>query len=274
MAFALEKSCTAQHVPGPVLVDLPAGQAALVSCGRPSESEANEDAVGIWSNRTAAALLVVSDGMGGLRGGREASTAVIEKMSEALPHESGDDQDLRAAVVNGIESANRHLQETVAGSGATVVAALIGGNEARTIHAGDSQALLTGQRGKIKFLTPAHSQVGITEAIGLIDEEEALAHEDRNVINNYVGTPEMTLEIGTPVPLAVRDTLLVGSDGLFDNLRIAEIVELIRKGPLPKAAAALRDAALNRMATPGAGNPSKPDDLTFALYRCRSEGPR
>ena len=70
------------------------------------------------------------------------------------------------------------------------------------------------------------------------------------------------------------DTLVLGSDGLFDNLHLPEIVELIRKGPLDRCAAALADACRARMNNPEADHPSKLDDLTFVLYRRSTAGTR
>jgi serine/threonine protein phosphatase PrpC len=70
-----------------------------------------------------------------------------------------------------------------------------------------------------------------------------------------------------PLTLAAHDTVVLGSDGLFDNLRLAEIVDHVRVGPLGAAATRLREAASDRMAREQAGEPSKPDDLTFVLDR-------
>ena len=62
---------------------------------------------------------------------------------------------------------------------------------------------------------------------------------------------------------------MMGSDGLFDNLATAEITERVRRGPLGECAAALVSAVRRRMEQPRAGEPSKPDDLSFLLYRPR-----
>ncbi len=77
----------------------------------------------------------------------------------------------------------------------------------------------------------------------------------------------MRIEIGPSVAMARRDTLMLASDGLSDNLFADEIVEIVRKGPLPRAAESLRSSGSERMRDPRAGRPSKPDDLTFILFR-------
>ena len=69
----------------------------------------------------------------------------------------------------------------------------------------------------------------------MLDEDEAMYHAERHLISSMVGMADMRVEVGPVVKLALRDTLVVGSDGLFDNLFVREIVELVRKGPLQKA---------------------------------------
>jgi serine/threonine protein phosphatase PrpC len=77
----------------------------------------------------------------------------------------------------------------------------------------------------------------------------------------------MRIEVGPELELAPRDTLLVASDGVFDNMYLEEIIEQIRKGPVEEVSAALADTCLKRMRQPLDGLPSKVDDLTFIVYR-------
>ena len=57
---------------------------------------------------------------------------------------------------------------------------------------------------------------------------------------------------------------------MFDNLQPDEIAELIRKGPLLDAAVRLVELTAERMNSPVADHPSKPDDATFILFRLTS----
>ncbi len=134
---------------------------------------------------------------------------------------------------------------------------------------GDSEIVVVGQRGRLKLQTVSHSPVGYAVEAGMLDGEEALHHDERHLVSNLVGSAEMRIEVGSPLALAPRDTVLLGTDGLFDNLVFYEIVEAIRVGPLERAAQELAEAALKRMQEPVEGQPSKPDDLTFILYRRR-----
>lgn len=67
--------------------------------------------------------------------------------------------------------------------------------------------------------------------------------------------------------MAPRDTLIIASDGLFDNLLPDEIVEAVRSGPLEEAIGGLIETAQQRMAAQEGTAPCKPDDLTVIAYR-------
>ena len=245
------------------------GEAVLFTRRCPDVERANEDACALlpWGDDSGA--LVVADGVGGHPNGGDAAALVIDSLREALLAGKLAEKSLRDCVLSGIETANRRVLESGRGSMTTVAIALIRAGRARPIHVGDSGALITGQRGRLKLVTMSHSPVGYAVESGLLDEEEAVHHEERHVVSNVVGCPQMHVEIGFPRPLAPRDTVLVASDGVFDNLLPDEIVEHIRKGPLLDAAAAL-DAAVSRRMTCGRdGQPSKPDDVTFLLFRPR-----
>ena len=101
----------------------------------------------------------------------------------------------------------------------------------------------------------------------MLDREEALYRDDQHWVSNVIGSEEMRIEIGPQVAIAPRDTVLVTSDGLIDNLRVAEIVEEIRKGNLQRGIESLVEKTRKRMEVKVEGQPSKPDDFTLVLYR-------
>jgi serine/threonine protein phosphatase PrpC len=77
----------------------------------------------------------------------------------------------------------------------------------------------------------------------------------------------MRIDVGLPIELARRDTLLLASDGLTDNLHTDEIVGTVRTGPLGQTTRRLAERALGRMVSGSQDEPSKPDDLTFVIFR-------
>ena len=138
----------------------------------------------------------------------------------------------RIGIINGFESANEEVLALALGAATTLTVVEFDGQLVRYFHVGDSLSLLTGQRGKIKMQSMPHSPVGYAVEAGLLDETDAMHHEQRHVISNVIGSVDMHIEMGSAVELSPRDTLLLASDGLTDNLHMPEIVECIRKGSL------------------------------------------
>lgn len=243
------------------------GKAAIYTCGCPGRGAPNEDMADVIRLGEERAILAVADGMGGPPGGAQASEIAIHALIEAVRNADAEEDNLRAVILNTFEVANERLLEQGIGSGTTLAVVEIDGVTIRPYHAGDSVILVAGQRGKVKFQTVAHSPVGYAVESGLLDADEAIHHEDRHLVSNIVGSPRMSIEIGPTLTLAARDTVVLGSDGLFDNLHVEEVIELARKGPIEESARSIADLTLKRMTQPEPGHPCKPDDLTFILYR-------
>ena len=249
------------------LFSLAGGRATVFSTRSPGKPTVNEDAAAILPFGDSAGVLVVADGLGGHLAGEKASKLALENLRRSLAAAARSGHELRHAILNGIENANRAVAN-LAGDAATTLAIVeIQGDTVRPYHVGDSVILLVGNRGKIKLQTVSHSPVGYAVEAGLLDEQEAMHHEHRHLISNIIGAPEMRIEIGPETQMAARDTLLIASDGLADNLHVDEIVEFIRKGPLTKVTQAIAKEALHRMQNPDNESPSKPDDLTFIAFR-------
>lgn len=77
----------------------------------------------------------------------------------------------------------------------------------------------------------------------------------------------MHVELGSACPFAARDTLLLATDGLLDNVMHTEIIEIVRRGPLDKASTRLAELCSMRMAGGDLDVVGKPDDVTFLLVR-------
>ncbi len=252
----------------PSVVSFAGGQAAIFSARCPGKLTDNEDAAALVPADAECGVMAVADGLGGQPAGGSASRIVIESLRGHVGQASeGDRGFLRAAVLDAIEEANRKVLALAVGAGTTVAAAEVRGRLLRVYHVGDSAVLVVGQRGRVKMQTIAHSPVGYALEAGMLDEHEALHHEERHIVSNIVGSPDMRIEVGSEFELAPRDTVLLATDGLFDNLSTGEVIELIRRGPLDAAARRLLVLARERMETPVSGRPSKLDDLTFILFR-------
>jgi serine/threonine protein phosphatase PrpC len=252
------------------LCPIASGVAAVFTARCPDREQPNEDAVGLIQCGEASGVLAVADGFGGQPAGEQAAQLALETLAAALDESRRAGGPLRAGILDGFEKANQAVMNMGIGAATTLAVLEFDHGQARSYHVGDSLALVVGQRGKLKLQTVSHSPVGYAVEAGWLGEDEALHHEDRHIVSNMVGSPDMRIEIGSSLKLRPRDTALLGSDGLFDNLPMQEILELIRKGPLSAAAGVLATECARRMRTPRDGQPSKPDDLTFVLYRPRA----
>ena len=127
--------------------------------------------------------------------------------------------------------------------------------------------MVIGQRGAIRLQTLAHSPTGLAVEAGFLNQRDALHHHERHLVSNFLGAPNMRIDIGTEIRLRPRDTVIIASDGLMDNVHNSEIIERVRKGPLVKAADAVIALARRRMNGTATEQPSKPDDLSLILFR-------
>ncbi len=255
-----------------VLRDFCGGTAAVFSARSPGREGPNQDAAGLIPFDAESGAMLVADGVGGMRGGAQASSTTLYEMCAALEQAAGRGGPLREGILDGIESANREVATLGIGAATTLAVVELRGGRLRTYHVGDSEILVVGQRGKLKHQTVSHSPMGYAVESGLLDEKEAMRHEDRHFVFNVVGIAEMRIEMGPEIELAPRDTVLVACDGLFDNLARDEIIEILRRGSLEEAARRIVETCVARMtgALPEAGHPSKPDDLTLIAFRRES----
>lgn len=256
-------------LPEPVAHALAGGTACVFTARCPGSEGPNEDAAAVVSIGNGSGVLLVADGMGGGNVGEEASMRAISEVEAAVSvlAATTDDDMLRSAILNGIENANQSIRTELNGAGTTVAAVEIVNGAIRPYHVGDSMIVVVGGRGKIKHQTIAHSPTGYGVEAGLIEELDAIHHEDRHLVSNYVGSATMHIAIGPTITLAQRDTVLVASDGLGDNVHLHEIAEHLRKGPLDKALQRIVVLARSRMEKRENGTPSKPDDLTVVAFR-------
>lgn len=241
-------------MPAPRLVQLEGSRVAVMS--RPAEEDgSNEDAL-LVQQTPRGVLLAVADGVGGLPQGDRAARLALEAISRASVHEDW--------VVRGMDAAQASVRR-LGGACTTLVAAEVSNQRVRFIHCGDAQGIIVGARSHMKLETVSHSPTGFGLAGGFLDEDEALRHETRHLVCNLIGARPLRYEITGPTKLAKRDTIVLASDGLFDNFRVDEVAALARIRPLEQAARHLAEECDARMFSGQEG--TKPDDLTLILWR-------
>ena len=250
----------------PRQIEFVSGKAYAYTHRSPDKTSANEDSIALIAFNNDTGVMVVADGLGGLPTGSIASGIAVKCMEQVISVHD-EESNVRDTILDGYEKANKKIIEKSNGSATTLAVVELQNNQIRTYHVGDSKIIVCGQRGKIKINTVSHSPVDYAVEAGMLDEHEAVHHEERHVISNMVGSTDMSITIGSAIKLAKYDTVLIASDGVFDNFYLDEIVDIIRKGSLANAAEILVSNINRRMTSDEADIPSHPDDHSFILFR-------
>lgn len=204
--------------------------------------ERNEDAV-FASPR----LVAVADGVGGEAAGEVASRVAIEAL--ALVEKSHLDGSLEDALAGAVAEGNATIafiagvRPATAGMATTVTAVALDGDGWTVANIGDSRAYLLRDRALMR-LTRDDSLVQRLVDAGVVDEDDAREHPQRNVVTDVLdGAPERRPRIGHH-PAQAGDRVLVCSDGLSDVVSDEAIAGALATPDREAAADALLALAL------------------------------
>ena len=195
-------------------------------------------------------LYIVADGMGGHQFGEVASNAAIRIMGGNITKKfhsylySLPTQSLQEVMETSITEAHQYVQREAPGSGTTVTAALVLGQQVTIAHVGDSRAYSIYPDGRIDTITRDHSLVKRLEELGHLSKDEAENFPHRNVLIRALGQGE-TLEADIfTIPFPQGGYLMICSDGLWGVISEKEILRSINEAPtLQKACQNLVEAA-------------------------------
>lgn len=199
-------------------------------------------------------LYMVADGMGGHQFGEVASNAAIRVIAGqifrkfhsylfAIPTQQPEDS-LQEIMENAIKEAHRVVQKDAPGSGTTVTAALVVGQQLTIGHVGDSRAYVIHASGRAEQLTHDHSLVRRLEELGHLNREEAAAFPHRNVLIRALGQGEsLDVDVFT-IPFPTQGTLMLCTDGLWGVVQETDLARGLADAPnLQRASQNLVSAA-------------------------------
>ncbi|SCX86098.1 protein phosphatase [Nitrosospira sp. Nl5] len=174
-------------------------------------------------------VYIVSDGMGGHRGGALAAELTVQALTQGLSHIRSV-AGIPAETKRAFEEANRTVYEQghsgameTRGMGATAVVLLVAGSRAIVAHVGDSRAYLFARR-ELRQLTKDHSRVQRLVDAGMLTAAEAMSHPDASLLERAMGTSlDVTVDISPWIPLHAGDQVLLCSDGLHGYVADSEI---------------------------------------------------
>jgi serine/threonine protein phosphatase PrpC len=231
----------------------------IITLSRQGSRRYNEDVFGQWNDGRFVACLV-ADGAGGHGGGDVAAAIARGSVLDGFAACPGLDAELLRALV---ARANFDIVARQAEGGkladmrSTVVLAAIDLHEhlIAWAHSGDSRAYLF-RAGALVARTIDHSLVQQMVAGGMIDEEGARLHPQRNMLLSALGSMEEPPEItvSAPMALAEGDVLLLCSDGVWEPLGDEVLRETLQTSPTPTQWVEQLDAHIRALAKPGQDN--------------------
>ena len=202
------------------------------------------------------ALFLVSDGMGGHRGGAVASGIVAEDLPVMIEIaldrlKVGTPRTIRALLKKLIAEQSKQVQlegtsETgFRDMGATLVIVLLRKGRCFVANIGDSRAYRL-RKDRLVQLTRDHSVVSELIEKGRIEPEEATNHDASGQITRYIGMEEKARSHVRSFALKKADRLLLCTDGLTDMVANKDIAAILKAETDPQAACNSLVAAANK----------------------------
>jgi serine/threonine protein phosphatase PrpC len=244
-------------------------QQLVAGCGQSAgkQRERNEDSLLAFSSLLAGSpgnppfgLYIVADGMGGHQFGEVASNAAIRTVSGYIlgklhpylfevsaepPQES-----LQEIMLAGVNEAQQVVQSLAPGSGTTLTAALVLGQQMTIAHIGDSRAYVVHPEGFIEPITRDHSLVKRLEELGQLTSSQAASHPQRNVLYRALGQGDVLEPDIFTMPFPRPGYLMICSDGLWGVITEGDITHSIRQAPNLQVACQNLVGAANRAGGP------------------------
>lgn len=186
-------------------------------------------------------LYIVADGMGGHQFGEVASNAAVRIVADHIMKKfkpylfslqpSQPDESLQEIMQNAVVDTQKTIQAEAPGSGTTLTAALVLGNQVTVAHIGDSRAYHIYPDGRAEVITRDHSLVMRLEELGHISPDEAENYPHRNVLYRALGQGDNLEADVFTLSLPQAGYLMLCSDGLWGVVSDLDMVRLIKEAP-------------------------------------------
>ncbi len=230
------------------------------------ERQENQDSViHISDERDGCHMLVVADGLSGGACGQVASQLATQSIRQSFFSTFGSNLTINQRLEMAVVEANQVIMNRAdrdrrcRGMGSTCAALVVADQYAHLAHVGDSRIYFI-RNNRIMQLTRDHSRAQRMLDDGLINEEEAANHPDRNWLDRALGlrveiVPETRAD---PILLSENDAFIVCTDGLTNLVRDEEIFRIVQGAQANPACDALIALANER-----GGH----DNITVAIVR-------
>jgi protein phosphatase len=207
------------------------------------QRDLNEDSLFTFSmtlaNNTSSlpfGIFIIADGMGGYQYGEIASNVAIRTMASYLLKKFNPiiadgtaslDESLQEIMQAGVKEAQRAVLKAAPGSGTTLSAVLILGQQMTIAHIGDSRVYTIQMDGQVIPITRDHSMARRLEELGQITPDEAAVHPQKNVLYRALGQSDLLEADIFTAPFPISGYLFLCSDGLWGAVPETEIFKII-----------------------------------------------
>lgn len=195
----------------------------------------NEDAFFVMMND---GIYILADGVGGTNSGEIASRTAVNEVAqyfENKPLVATSKEEICTEIFAAIKSANDRVykmsQKIAANRGmaTTIVVACVRGKNLYVANVGDSRTYLY-EKGTLSQVSEDHTYVNALVKAGVISQEEAEHHMDKNMITKAVGAEKDIKPDFFHITLTEEACLLLCTDGLYGEVPKEEIIRVFDEG--------------------------------------------
>lgn len=219
-------------------------------------SQNNEDSLFIYRHG-GNIIFGVSDGAGGHPRGKDASEIATNEIVNLYKRTT------EPQFLQFIENINKSVRDLKAGAKCTFLLCTIRDGFFKSYNIGDSEVILWNSAGKKLYSNIPQSEVGYLIQSGTMAQEDSLDDPNRHYVSNLIGDEAIRTEVISNIEIKKGNTILVGSDGLFDNLSHEELAEFMASGNFEESFEKL----VKRCQERNDENWRKEDDISFIVLR-------
>lgn len=199
----------------------------------------------------------VSDGAGGHPKGADASDEATKSITENFLKTDSPD------FIEMFNLANQKVLDLKVGARCTLSLGYIQDNFFSCHSTGDSEIIYWNANGKEIYSNIPHSEVGYLIESGALEQEESLDDPNRYLVANLIGDSAIRIESTSKMEVKKGHTILIGSDGIFDNISHQQLTEIIAKGSFEESFKELISICISQ----DPQSWKKPDDISFVVVR-------
>lgn len=195
----------------------------------------NEDAFFVMKND---GIYILADGVGGTNSGEIASRTAVNEVAQYFednPLKLDTPEEICTQMLTAIKKANTRVFNMATrypsnkGMATTLIMAYVKGRDLFIANIGDSRAYLY-ERGILTQLSEDHTYVNALLKAGVISQEEAENHTDKNMITRAVGAEQDVSPDFFHIGLTEEACLMLCSDGLYGEVPDNTMVKVFDEG--------------------------------------------